>query len=266
MNAAGEEERLPHSVSGLFGFALRSWAAYAPLFVVLAIGVFGVWSLVEYLVPAAAPETAQGQFKAYTMIFASTFGDAFVIAAVALGVAARLGRTDVTPRALLGIAVERWLPVIAVSILVLSVQMLTDDFSGLGPTTVPRAVVYVTAPIVWIMWAAIGLAPPLVALDRNRTSLAVLLGFVRAFTLPLRPENLIRLCILAVVTIAPNVLAALLQDSLAGGHLTLYVFFWSNAPIDALTVGPLAAIQTVFALDFARRAGVSAGRTPGRGE
>ncbi|MBV8642316.1 MAG: hypothetical protein JO225_00180, partial [Candidatus Eremiobacteraeota bacterium] len=29
--------------------------------------------------------------------------------------------------------------------------------------------------------------------------------------------------------------------------------FWGNAPLDALTAGPLAAILTAFALDFARR-------------
>ncbi len=32
-------------------------------------------------------------------------------------------------------------------------------------------------------------------------------------------------------------------------------FFWSDVPIDALTIGPLAAIQTAFALDFVRRMG-----------
>jgi hypothetical protein len=33
-----------------------------------------------------------------------------------------------------------------------------------------------------------------------------------------------------------------------------HVSFWANLPIDALSVGPIAAIQTAFALDFARRA------------
>jgi hypothetical protein len=32
-------------------------------------------------------------------------------------------------------------------------------------------------------------------------------------------------------------------------------FFLSNFPLDALLTGPLAALQTAFALDFARRAG-----------
>jgi len=63
-----------------------------------------------------------------------------------------------------------------------------------------------------------------------------------------------RLCVLALVTVLPAVLETLLQNTLIQSHVPRAIF-WGNAPIDALFIGPLSAVQTAFALDFARRAG-----------
>ena len=254
MNAAEEEQHLPPSIGGLIGFALSGWAANAPFYLLLALGVFAAYALAEFAIPAAALETAQGQFKFYVLQYTGLFADSFVVAAVALGVAARGLGTPLLPRSLAAGATERWLPVIAVTFLAQAVVAVTSTFSGLVTPPEPRALVYLAAPITWILWGILGLTGPFVALAQSRAALTVLVGFGHAFTTSLRRGNLLRLCILAAITVLPSVVETLLQNDLMQQHVARSIF-WANAPIDALTVGPLAAIQTAFALDFVRRMG-----------
>jgi hypothetical protein len=254
VNEPGEEDRLPPTITGLIGFALRAWAANAPLYLALALFVFGAYALAEWIVPAATVSSPQGQFKQYVLLYTGLFGDALVVAAVAMGVAARSADAAASPRALAGAAIDRWLPVIAVSFLALSIVVLTNPFSGLGPALEPRALQYAIAPLVWILWGVLGLTGPLVALAADRRAFSVLSGFVHAFTTSLQRGNLPRLCVLAFVTVLPSVLTAVAQDALIAHHVARPLF-WANVPIDVVTVGPLAALQTAFALDFARRAG-----------
>jgi hypothetical protein len=252
VNGAGEKEHLPATIGGLIGFALSGWAANAPLYLVLAVGVFVATALAELVIPAALETTPLGEFKLQVLQYTELFAEGFVVAAVALGVAARGLGTPLSSRSLAAGATERWLPVIAVMVLVQAIIMLTYAFSGLVEPPEPRALVYVTAPIVWILWGILGLAGPFVALAQSRAGLTVLVGFGHAFSTSLRRGNLLRLCILALITIVPTVLETLLQNELIQHHAARPIF-WGNVPIDALTVGPLAAIQTAFALDFVRR-------------
>ncbi len=252
MNAADEGERLPRSIGGLIGFALSGWAANAPLYLALALGVFIAYALAEYAVPPAAVETPLGQFKLYLLEYTGLFADSFVVAAVALGIAARGAGAPASPGVLAGAASERWLPVIAVTFLAQTVVALTGAYSGLGHTPEPRALVFVFAPLTWILWGILGLTGPFVALGSNRV-LSVMLGFGHAFTASLHRGNLLRLCVLAVITVLPSALQTMLQNTLIAQH-AVRPLFWGNVPVDVLTVGPLAALQTVFALDFARRA------------
>jgi hypothetical protein len=60
--------------------------------------------------------------------------------------------------------------------------------------------------------------------------------------------------VLAFATVVPTLLASVLFDIFTQRHVA-HSAFWSNLPVDALTVAPVAAIQTAFVLDFARRAG-----------
>jgi hypothetical protein len=98
------------------------------------------------------------------------------------------------------------------------------------------------------------LTGPLVALASDRRPFSVLSGFVHAFTTSLHRANLPRLCVLAVVTVLPSVVAAVALNVLIAHHAPRPIF-WAEVPVDVLTIGPLAAVQTAFALDFARRAG-----------
>jgi hypothetical protein len=255
VSAAGESERLPHSVGGLLGFALNAWLANAPLYIALAVGVFAAYSLVEYIVPAAGPQTPQGQFKLYVLIYTGLFADALVVAAVALGVAARAAGSPAPARTLIGAAIERWLPVIAVTFLAQTVSLLTAQFGGLSATDVPRAALYITAPLTWILWGILALTGPFVALGANRGAFSVLVGFGRAFAVSLQRGNVLRLCVLAIAVVLPTVAETVLQLWLEQHRVTRSIF-WANAPVDAITIGPVTAIATAFALDFARRAGL----------
>ena len=66
--------------------------------------------------------------------------------------------------------------------------------------------------------------------------------------------NLGRLMVFSVLITLP-----LIAEIFIGAFLTLRgvrnVAFWSDVPIDMITLGPLQALATVFYVDFLRRAG-----------
>ena len=252
MSAAEPGDRLPSSIGGLLGFAFAAFAERAPLYVLLALGAFIAAGITEYALPMAAEATPHGLFRGIVLTLVQIFADALVIAAVALGVAARVAGEPVATRTVAGAAIERWLPVIGVTAMAQLFVLQTVLFSGLTRPPEPRALVVATAPLTWLLWGMLSLTGPIVALTRDR--LAVITGFARAFTLSLRRENLLRLGVLSLISLVPSVLQALALPVLVQHH-ALRPDFWANIPIDALTVGPLAALQTAFALDFARRAG-----------
>jgi hypothetical protein len=142
-----------------------------------------------------------------------------------------------------------------VSLLSFSIAFVTSELSGLGTTSAPRALIYVTAPLIWILWGILAMTGPFVALGANRGAFSVVVGFGRAFAVSLHRDNLVRLCVLAVVVVLPTALQSVLLNALTQQHVPR-ALYWANAPIDALTTGPVTAIATAFALDFARRAGL----------
>jgi hypothetical protein len=245
-------ERLPQSVGGLVDFAFASYARRAGLYVSLALAVFAVGCVVEVAMPGAKLGTPRGDLKLLVFEYASLFVDSYVIAAVALGVGSRLTAGEQPgSRVLAGAALGRWLPVMIAYVLVQTVIDFTVPLSGLDP--VQDAALLLFAPIVWLVWGMLSLALPITALSNERPALAVIAGLSRAVSLSLRPANLPRLVIVAFVSIIPYLLQVILRDVMLQHHVDR-PFFWANVPVDALTVGPVAALQTVFAIDFARRA------------
>ena len=252
MSAADPEDRLPPSIGGLLRFAFAAYAERAPLYLLLALATFVAAAIAEYALPAWVASTPHGQFKIWVLIFVHVFADALVIAAVALGVAARAAGEPAGAGIIAGAAVERWLSVIIVTAIAQWYVFQTIFFSGFVQPPEPRALVFVTAPLTWMLWGVLGLIGPIVALTRDR--LGGLTGFARAFSLSLRRENLLRLALLSAITLVPSLLQTLAEKALVQHHVPRS-FFLANVPIAALIVGPLAALQTTFALDFARRAG-----------
>lgn len=254
MNEAPEVERLPASIGGLVDFAFASYAGRAVLYVGLAFAVFAVESAVEFALPAAQLGTPRGEIKQAVLEYAALFADAYVTAAVALGVAARLAGDQVSSRHLAAAALARWLPVLATSVIVQAVVDVTRPLSGLvRPLPDSAALVILTAPLVWLIWGMLSLAMPIAALADERPAFAVFAGLTRAVSFSLRAANLPRLVVVAFISIVPTLLLAVVLDAMLQHHLDRPIYL-SIAVIDALTIGPVAALQTVFAIDFARRA------------
>jgi hypothetical protein len=245
------DERLPPSVGGLIDLAFAAYVERAPLYLGLALVVFLVCGIVDV---AWSLLGGQPELKATAWSLASVFVDAFVVAVVAIGVGSRVAGATGLPRALLGGAVERWLPVLGAMIIVQFVDAVTSTGGAIGGLPDPPAAAILTAPVTWLLWGAMSLAGPVAALNGDRPTVAILTGFWRALALSLRVQNLPRLCLVAFATIVPVLLEEVLVDTL-GRHGVHDAIFWAQVPVDALTVGPLAALQTVFALDFARRQG-----------
>ncbi len=254
MNAAAGDERLPPSVGGLLEFASAAFASRAPLFLGLALAAFAIQLVVEYATAAPKLGTPQGDMKVSLLEYTAIFVDAFIVGAVAAGTGARLAGSGVTGRHVVGVAVQRWLPIVAISMLVQAVVESTNALSAVGGLPDPPWIAIVTAPAVWILWGMLSLAAPIAAISGKRPAMAVFDGLWQAVSLSLLTANLGRLCFVAFLSIAPLLLQAVALDVMIAHHVARPLF-WANVPIDALTVGPLTALQTAFALDFARRAG-----------
>jgi hypothetical protein len=246
---SASEERLPPSISGLIDLAFAAYWKGAPLYLGLALIVFVLCAIVEFAWPAGV---GSPEVKALVLGYTEMFSSAFVVAAIALGIATRLAGERLPLRRLLGASVDRWLAVVGVSIIVEFLFELTEPLSGLGELPDPPAILLLTAPLVWLFWGALTMAGPLAALSGERPLQAMVSGIVRALAAASQPENFIRLCVVAFATIVPLLLQQLVFDTFAhrGGE---HAMFWAGFPIDALALGPTSALQTIFALDLARR-------------
>lgn len=244
------EDRLPATIGGLIDLAFAAYGERARFYLALAGVMFVLCAAVEFLWPPHAGAVA----RSMTVVFLEIFVQALVTAAVALGIGTRIATEHAVPeRALLGGALGRWLPVVGAMLIMNFFVAWTFKAGAIGPIDDPLETA-VSAPVTWLLWGAMGLAGPCAALSTDRPALAMFTGFGRALMIGLRVVNLPRLCIVAFATVVPMLLDIVLNDTLgrAGvGHAD----FWANVPVDALVVGPLAALQTVFALDFARRTG-----------
>jgi hypothetical protein len=245
-----EPQPLPTSVDGLIDLAAGAYVERAPLYLGLAAVVFVACAIVQFSWHASGAERITREI---VVALVDLFVSALVVSTVATGIGTRVAGNARSSRALVAGALERWLPVLGAMVIVQFLVQLTAPGGGIGPIDDP-ALTILTAPFIWLFWGAMSLAGPVAALSGDRPTVAIVTGFGRALMLALRTVNLARLCLVALAAVAPllleNVLADVLEHRGVGDP-----DFWANVPLDALTVGPLAALETVFALDFARRTG-----------
>lgn len=252
MNGAGEDEGLPQTIGGLIDLGFVAWTQHAPLYLALSAVSFAVCGALEALWPA--PTRSALVIKDVVISLIELLTLALVVAAVALGVAARVAGERMTPRALLAAALQRWLAVFGAMIVVWLVVNLTAPLGALGPLTEPRALTLFAAPVIWLVWGILSLAGPIAALSGERPLIAWLTSFGRAVALSVRRGNFARICVVGFATIVPTLIASILDDVLTKRAVP-HAVFWANLPIDVLSVGLVTALQTAFAVDFARRAG-----------
>ncbi|MDB5093715.1 MAG: hypothetical protein JWO85_1816 [Candidatus Eremiobacteraeota bacterium] len=252
MIETGDEKRLPTTIGGLVDLAFAAYFERAPLYLGLALAAFALQAVVEFALPAWKIDTREGAIKYWTLQYLNILLDSVVITAVALGVATRVAGKTAASRAIVAALAARWPAAFLAGLVAWVVVDFLGPISGFGQPLDPPVLIVITAPVCWIFFGAISLAQPIAALSPERPALAALHGVGRALTLSFHRPNLPRLVIVAFASILPSLVAGILGDP----RFHVPRLFWVAIPVDALTVGPLAALQTVFALDFARRAGV----------
>jgi hypothetical protein len=235
-----DPERLPTSVGGLCGTAAALYVRRFGLYGLLALAAFAL----QYAVDVALPHTL-GVVQALEVIV-----DAFVVAAVAIGVDRDLRGERPDTKTVLAAASLRWgVVAIAGFIYFLAVYALVRNVFGSPEETGYGFFI----PLIVTLWGAIYLAQVVAAIEPAASRLQLpLLAVGKALAVSLRGRNLFRLATFSALLVIPTVLQAVLAGELE--HRTAQAAFWSEVPLDAITIGPLQALATIFYLDFVRRA------------
>jgi hypothetical protein len=223
--------------------ALEAWAARWPLYVGLAILSIAV----EWVVAAAA------QYDFFVVLVAYCIVDGFTTAFVTIDVAERVRETPRTARAVLRQTLIRWPIVIFVLALAELIEAafspwifgsLEDMYYGMG--ILPALVVF----------GILGVATVIASIDEEHP-LYVLPGYalVRSLLFAGAWPNLGRLVLAGAMLAVPMMAQQLLENWFtAHGVPTKQNSFWSNIPIDALTLAPFQAFFTYLYIDFTVRA------------
>jgi hypothetical protein len=252
VNGGDDAERLPSAIGPLVDLALHAYGRNVLLASLLSLAAFAVYGATELALPAIPDHALGGGLTAHDAITLAValLGDSFITGVVALGVAATIGGTRLSSRTLMRGAAHRWVATFGATLFATSVVVLTAEAGGIGPSAGLDDLIL--APVAWLLWGAVGLAGPIAALSPEEPLRSAFTSFGRSLTLSLRVTNLTRLCVVAFATIVP-MLAQLMLAHAFTAHAVAGAGFWAYVPIDCIIIGPLTAIETVFALDFARR-------------
>jgi len=236
-----DDNRLPKTVAGLFGVAGSLYARRAPLYLTLALIAFVVQFVVDVLLPKD-----EGLAVGLSIVL-----DGFLVAAVSIGVAFDLAAKPADWSTVLLAANERWGVVTLVGLVYQFVV------SSLAPNVIGDAentgYGFFSLPIV-VFWGAIALAQVVAAIEpAKRQLLLPLLALGKGMAVGLRWTNIGRLVLLSLILVLPLFVEEGVMELLIGRHVA-DASFWGAVPFDALIVGPLQALTTVFYVDFLRKA------------
>jgi hypothetical protein len=236
-----ENNRLPKTLAGLFGIAGSLYVRRAPLYLALALVAFAVQFVVDVLLP----------FDLGLALGLSIVLEAFVFAAVSIGVAFDLAGKAADWSTVLVAASERWGAVACVG-LVYQFVFLYLEPNVIGP---PDQTFYgLLIPPIIVFWGAISLAQVVAAIEPVTSRLTLpLLALGKGMAVGLRWANLGRLLLLSMIIVLPAVIENALTVVL-GQHHVRSADFWGAVPFDSVVIGPVQALSTVFYIDFLRRA------------
>ena len=234
-------DRLPKSVTGIFVMAGALYVRRFALYITLAAVVLAVQYVVGVLLPHS-----DGLVAGLSIVV-----DAFFFAAVSIGVAFDLAEKEVDWSTILLAANERWGVVSIVCLAYWLVFVLLAPSVFDQPDDVASGLLIL--PIV-VFWGAIQLGQVVASIEPVKTQLSLpFLAIGKGLAVSLRWINVGRLVLLSLIIVLPTVGIDLLATILTEHHVH-DAAFWGNVPLDALTVGPVAALSTVFYVDFLRRA------------
>jgi len=265
VNGERDEIRLPEHTGGLFELAFVAYGRRLPLYLGCAAIAFVLQAAIVACGPQLAPliERLLGVGPAAATGIQATLADesnaildAFVCGLVTIGIVADLRDRSAAPATtILGETLARWW-VLALVLTVISFlfnRLLLEVNDPSDPTLL------LMAPIVIVFVGALSLAMVIAAVDRRTNELLLpIVSIGRSLQVSLPFANLGRLALYSAIFFLPSVVASIIATLLAGRHVWLGDF-WASVPIDALTVGPLQALATIFYLDFVRRMAARSG-------
>lgn len=237
----GDDKGLPASITGLFGTAAMLYARRFALYGSLALAAFAVQLIVDVGVMQDS-----GLAIGLNIIVGS-----FVAAAVSIGVAFDIAGKDADWSTIFNAASLRWGVVAVVSGINWLVyelfwpsMFLPPDQTGYGLLLIPFVV----------LLGALAMAVVVAAIDPAKSRLTLpFVGLAKGLLVSLQLVNLGRLMLFSVLLTLPLFVETLLGMYLAV-HNVADADFWAGVPLDAVTLGPLQAVATVFYIDFLRRA------------
>lgn len=235
-----DENPLPTTIVGLFSTAFSLYGRRIVLYGTLAVAALAV----QYVVDVVLPHTT-GLVAGLQIVV-----DSFIDAAVAIGVAFDVAHQDADWSTVVSAASLRW-GVVAVVNLVYAflVILFLPDVFGSDQDTYGLLVL----PVI-VMWGAVSLATVVAAIEPSKSRLLLpALALGKAVRVSFRFVNLGRLIILSVILTLPLFAGGLLEAQFSARHLA-DPSFWAEIPVDALAIGPLQALSTIFYIDFLRRA------------
>jgi hypothetical protein len=237
----GDDKGLPASITGLF---VTAWSLYVRRFVLygsLAFFAFAVQLVVDL---AVIQDAGLG-------IGLQIIVDSFVLAAVSIGVAFDIARKDADWSTIFNAASLRWGVVAIISgvgwllnAMLWPAMFLPPDQTGYGLLLIPLVV----------LMGALAMSQVVAAIDPVKSRLTLpLVALAKGLLVSLQFVNLGRLMLFSVLLTLPLFAATVLGEYLVRHHYA-NADFWAGVPLDAITLGPLQALATVFYIDFLRRA------------
>jgi hypothetical protein len=237
----GNDKGLPASIAGLFGTALGLYARRLPFYAVLALLAIGVQYVVDVEV---LPDFG-------LMVGLEIVLQAFLAACVSIGVAFDLAGKEADWSRIMTAASLRWAAVTLMLVIGWLVQELYGPYIGLSPDQTGYGLLFL--PFIMIS-GVVTLASVVAAIEPTQSRMRLpLIALGKALSVSAQFVNLGRLLVLSVLLILPLLAEIWLSLTLASHHFA-NLDFWSNIPLDMITLGPLQAIATVFYVDFLRRA------------
>jgi hypothetical protein len=237
----GDDKGLPVSIAGLFGAALRLYARRFPLYALLTILAIAVQYVVD----------TQVMLDSGLMIGLDIVVGAFLAACVSIGVAFELAGKEADWSRIMTAASLRWGVVTLMMLIAWLVEELYMPYIALPPDDTAYGLLLL--PFI-VLSGAVSLASVVAAIEPTQSRLRLpLIALGKALAVAAQFVNLGRLVVLSVLLTIPLFLEMLLAAYLHA-HNVADIDFWTDVPIDMITLGPLQAIATIFYVDFLRRA------------
>ncbi len=237
----GDDKGLPASITGLFGTALGLFARRFPYYGLLTLVAIGVQYIVD----------TQVMLDSGLLVGLDVVVGSFLAASVSIGVAYDLAGKEADWSRIMTAASLRWGVVTLISLIALVVQWLFIPYVLLPAEDTAYGLLLL--PFI-VLWGAISLATVVASIEPTQSRLRLpLIALGKALSVSAQFVNLGRLMVLSVLLSLP-LFAELLLAAYLKSHNVADLDFWSDVPIDMITLGPLQAIATVFYVDFLRRA------------